>query len=813
MIVDSRAIGSSVRSPDPAALDPRGVQTVILRWEDASRAIDSALDRLHFIAAAIKKASAKQLEYDVATFLTNDDIVFRRDAASLVRCRFPAARKGLCQQLGDSIAVRRRMLLQTHRHAKRISKRRVVDKTSPAKQSQKSEAESRSIPDPEAKGNMMRQGNVPASNVTKASRPDPQAPVLKQLHLPKRPALTTVVSLISTIQEDLFEYPPPPSSKEGETWVQCPYCLMPLDYRELKKRGNKYWRHHVDDDLKPYACLFPECAEALVFFTRRAHWKSHMESVHSKDWARRVHTIIWYCDIDHEPPERFETELLWRQHMNYLDSHPKRQLIKPTKAQLDALSPRKQQAALRERFVCPLCEQIPEKIQPLVNNGKMNPADLYEFLTDHIANHIKSLSLISVPCLENAAAPIDTDTQSVAPKDSFRRLLNQGSVPQPPSGLDLLDGVSLPPDVWSTLDREQVTSSTWSDSGSAWDKEYSDYMHPENPPEPSDTGWLEALRIWKEESDPLTAESIELDPVISNFREANKAIEAAQVTEHAIVPDVSNLNSKDESGRTQLSFAAENGNCAFVSSLLEKGADIEAADQDGRTPLLWASESGHEESVLVLLDRGARIEAADQEYGRTPLSWAVARGHCPIVKHLLTRGANIEAADNSGQTPLSWGASRGHEVVVQLLVDHGAFVEASDQKYGRTPLLWAAARGHVAIVRFLLECGANIETADKVHNRTPLSWAAESGYEVIVSLLLDNGAKIEAADSDCGQTPLSFAAENGHEAVVKLLLDMGAKIEAVDDHGWSPVSWANKKNREAVVKLLYSHGAQPSKLK
>lgn len=75
-----------------------------------------------------------------------------------------------------------------------------------------------------------------------------------------------------------------------------------------------------------------------------------------------------------------------------LNSHPARKLTEPTKAQLDALSPRKQQIAQRERFVCPLCEQIPEKIRPLVEKGQKNTIDMDAFLIDHIANHIKSLS-------------------------------------------------------------------------------------------------------------------------------------------------------------------------------------------------------------------------------------------------------------------------------------------------------------------------------------------------------------------------------------------------------------------------------------
>ncbi|RYP72075.1 hypothetical protein DL771_004406 [Monosporascus sp. 5C6A] len=341
----------------------------------------------------------------------------------------------------------------------------------------------------------------------------------------------------STAPGDTFDYPPPPKTKKGETRIQCPYCLMPLDLGELENGGDGYWRRHVDEDLKPYVCLFPECTQALVFFTRRHEWKSHMENVHSIDWPRKVHTIIWYCDIDHNPPERFETESQWRKHMKNLDSHPKRQLAEPTKAQLDALSPRKQQVALRERFVCPLCEQIPEKIRPLAENGKGNPAEMYKFLVDHVANHIKSLSLMSLPCLDNPSVPLDTDGESIAIKDSFRRFMNEGSVPQPPSGVKDLDGVSLPPEVWSTLDRERLAALAKLVPERGWDREYSHYVHPDDPPESLDDEWVEAFKIWKEESDPLTQEAADSDPVITHLKSAKISADAAHVAAHTITPE------------------------------------------------------------------------------------------------------------------------------------------------------------------------------------------------------------------------------------------------------------------------------------
>lgn len=418
--VDQKPGDSSIYS-DPTTLD------TIARWEDVLRAVDSALDRLRSLAAIIMDASANRVGYTVSTFLTDDDTVFRRDAASLVQWRFPAAGKGLCQQLGDSIAVRRRMLLLKHPYARKLTVRRVAESDLSMEHSQNSQPESEpmvTLPAPAVKYQMVRRFSNPSSSITDSSVLDPQAPLLRRVYAPSQPALTTVVSTISFTQEDSFEYPPAPKANQGETRVQCPYCLMPLDCRELEKREDEYWRQHIDHDIKPYNCLFPECAERLVLFSDRHEWRLHMESMHSRSWPRKVHTTVWFCDIDHNPPEQFETELQWRKHMKDSNSHPKRKLTEPTTAQLDALSPRKQHVTLREPLTCPLCERIPEEIRSLVEKEGENQAAMYEVLVNHVANHIQSLSLISLPCLDNDSVPAAADGESIAINECFRGSLN-----------------------------------------------------------------------------------------------------------------------------------------------------------------------------------------------------------------------------------------------------------------------------------------------------------------------------------------------------------------------------------------------------
>ncbi|RYP61522.1 hypothetical protein DL771_010109 [Monosporascus sp. 5C6A] len=213
-----------------------------------------------------------------------------------------------------------------------------------------------------------------------------------------------------------------------------------------------------------------------------------------------------------------------------------------------------------------------------------------------------------------------------------------------------------------------------------------------------------------------------------------------------------------------LPLAVRNNWSEVVSSILEMKADPNSKDEDGRTAISYCAEFGHD--LKPYIDRGAFLDLLDKKL-RTPLSWAAEKGHEAIAKLLLEKGADIEAKDNIGQTPLLWAAMEGHEAIVKLLLEKGADIEAKDSTNNRTPLLWVAKEGHKAIVKLLLEKGANTEVKGK-DDWTPLQWAAIAGHEAVIKLLLEKGADTATKDFN-GRTPLQWAAIAGHEAVIKLL--------------------------------------------
>ena len=71
----------------------------------------------------------------------------------------------------------------------------------------------------------------------------------------------------------------------------------------------------------------------------------------------------------------------------------------------------------------------------------------------------------------------------------------------------------------------------------------------------------------------------------------------------------------------------------MVAALLSAGANIETRDNSKRTPLHYAAREGHVDVVAALLEAGADIEAMDF-CGKMPRDYAKANKHYKIANML-----------------------------------------------------------------------------------------------------------------------------------------------------------------------------------
>lgn len=175
-------------------------------------------------------------------------------------------------------------------------------------------------------------------------------------------------------------------------------------------------------------------------------------------------------------------------------------------------------------------------------------------------------------------------------------------------------------------------------------------------------------------------------------------------TVQALIADT-DVNVRDnETDKTALDHAVENGNREMVQLLLAHGANVNGVDQYGRTPLMRLGEDSTSDLVWDLISAGAKVNHKD-ENGETALMAAAYRNNSNLVKELLEAGAEVNIANNDGATALIIAASSGRVNNVRTLILAGANIEARDSE-GKNALKHAIENDGRAVIRLLRSKGS-----------------------------------------------------------------------------------------------------------
>jgi hypothetical protein len=160
----------------------------------------------------------------------------------------------------------------------------------------------------------------------------------------------------------------------------------------------------------------------------------------------------------------------------------------------------------------------------------------------------------------------------------------------------------------------------------------------------------------------------------------------------------------DQLGRTELWWAARDGQLEAVVRLLAQVENPNAADIDGEGPLHASARRGHVAVVEVLLASGAD-PGAKALYDITPLHAAVEQSQAGAALALLRKGVDVNARDAFGRTPLHQAALQGNRELAALLLDYGA--DPATVYAGRTPVQLATRSGDEALAKWLVSYRPN----------------------------------------------------------------------------------------------------------
>ena len=158
-----------------------------------------------------------------------------------------------------------------------------------------------------------------------------------------------------------------------------------------------------------------------------------------------------------------------------------------------------------------------------------------------------------------------------------------------------------------------------------------------------------------------------------------------------------NTNNPKQELNNQLYEAVRKGDAAAVTSLLDRGADVNAKFRYGATALFKAAERGNVEVAKVLLERGADVKVKDTFYGATALTWALNGKHLEVIRLLVQKG------DEGVEDVLMEGTRESNPELVKIALDSGAL------KPETLTVALAASEGNeknAAITEMLKKAGA-----------------------------------------------------------------------------------------------------------
>lgn len=221
----------------------------------------------------------------------------------------------------------------------------------------------------------------------------------------------------------------------------------------------------------------------------------------------------------------------------------------------------------------------------------------------------------------------------------------------------------------------------------------------------------------------------------------------------------------------QMWEAVRRGDVAAVTSLLDKGADVNAKFRYGATALFKAAERGNADIVKLLIARGADATVRDTFYSATAMTWALGDNlNVEVVRALLEKDPTsvedvlMEGVNDGNMTLLEIALAKGGakpETLTAALAsassdkDKTAIAEALKKAGAKPPLEVDAATLQSYVGRYKSEQGNEMVFTVKdgkffaqFGNQTPLAMMALDkttfrpvAFEGIVVTFAAEGAK------------------------------------------------------------------------
>ena len=228
----------------------------------------------------------------------------------------------------------------------------------------------------------------------------------------------------------------------------------------------------------------------------------------------------------------------------------------------------------------------------------------------------------------------------------------------------------------------------------------------------------------------------------------------------------SDINAVGRRNALPIHWAGKRGDPAMVEELPKYGSEVDALDNSRRSALFLAIENGHAAAARVLLAAGADARTKRLD-GTSALHRAATLGDVRLIRQLIRQGADVGAQDRDGQTALHYACQAQMSKAADALYSSKPALGEVRDRAGRTPLHLAAKCGDYEIVRLLLGNRTVTTVRDRAGN-LPILAAASSHSADVFDLLYSRTGADENIKNARGEHPLVLCSDDPSKMQVVL---------------------------------------------
>ena len=279
------------------------------------------------------------------------------------------------------------------------------------------------------------------------------------------------------------------------------------------------------------------------------------------------------------------------------------------------------------------------------------------------------------------------------------------------------------------------------------------------------------------------------------------------------------VNKKDSTGFSALSYALSMRRPAFASELIEKGADVNVPYQIFIAP----HPRAYAAHKAAFLSHAISPYPVETEQVLQPLSLAIYKSYDDLVYSIIEAGADLDAVGGLDITALSISIRTDKLDILQYLLEKGAnpnVLPKNWENYGVKPesicpvaIKKALKYGCGASISLLLKAGSRLPKLflrrDNFYS-TPLTYLFSQPKEQLAEPYyclrqLQKRGDISLCDS-YGRSALSYAIENNFDDYLITSL-LHEKINNLPDKfACTPMMYAWLNKDTSVMKILYNAG-------